>query len=514
MTAPTGSAGFNVQGTTCHSQFGVKPKKPEGDLTEYKIDQLRPRFRFSLCLIFDERSMMSCPLLGACERNCRKLLHNGMDEKKDWGNVPIVLLFGDDYQLPSVNKFNEGRGATYIFNDKGDIDYDEFAKSKLQKSSEWLCNEMNGVQNFVKLATNVVEFTKTHRVEEGQNMLRDILKTMRDEDGLNDQQAEDLLSRHLSSGKVSQERIEWLKHNATWIFPTNEQVSEKNYDKIKDLVNKDNPVCNLFGEIRESETNNTGRVFKSHFESDALQAKSRHCTLCRQAKCALDRNVWAEKGLYNGAIVTVIEIRFEKGRNPNLGHEPVYVIIDCPSYTGPAWIPEHPTWLPLPMCDTFCKRCCCKITQTPLQLGFARTGQKFQGLQVGPTHNIKAIVADPGSINNEARCPGYTYMICSRVSTIGATPNDSALYFTGNANQRERFTDLTHKRSGQGKYESIKKRENWLKFVTKQKDQTDMKLTKEEMTDLKHWANETRINQTDLHDIIEYHSHQGKLQRN
>ena len=76
------------------------------------------------------------------------------------------------------------------------------------------------------------------------------------------------------------------------------------------------------------------------------------------------------------------------------------------------------------------------------------------------------MVADIGSILNEATNPGYTYMICSRVSTLGNSPKDSALYFTDSDVDKTRLTDMITKHSGGGIYEGVRNKRNWTNFLT------------------------------------------------
>ncbi len=50
-------------------------------------------------LIIDERSMLSSKVLAAAERNVQHSVYKGQNGGEIWGGVPVVLLFGDDYQL-------------------------------------------------------------------------------------------------------------------------------------------------------------------------------------------------------------------------------------------------------------------------------------------------------------------------------------------------------------------------------------------------------------------------------
>jgi ATP-dependent exoDNAse (exonuclease V) alpha subunit len=112
-----------------------------------------------------------------------------------------------------------------------------------------------------------------------------------------------------------------------------------------------------------------------------------------------------EKGLFNGAIGTVIEIVYKPEESPNTGHFPQYVLVDFPTYTGPPFHQLHTTWVPIP---TICLiRGKAQIQFVPLELSYARTIHKFQGYQAGPTCDIRKIVFDPGIAKLESIFPGY-----------------------------------------------------------------------------------------------------------
>ena len=232
---------------------------------------------------------------------------------------------------------------------------------------------------------------------------------------------------------------------------------------------------------------------------------STHSSLCRNSKNALDRNLFAEHGLYNGAPVTPIEPRFKPGENPNTGHVPLYILSYCPTYTGPPWSQENPKWVPIPMVQKLCRYRCCQIRQAPLQLSFARTGHKFQGQQVGPKHSIQVMIADPGTHKYESMSPGYTYMLCSRVSTLGENANDSALYFDGDNVNENRFTNLINKHTGE-KFVSVQRRDNWIKFINQQKQATNLRLPTHTKLSLKDWATRTKFGKAELSRIIQYHA--------
>ena len=48
-------------------------------------------------------------------------------------------------------------------------------------------------------------------------------------------------------------------------------------------------------------------------------------------------------GLFNGARGTAIKIAYTKGKTPNNGDMPEYIIVDFPHFSGPAYFASHPT---------------------------------------------------------------------------------------------------------------------------------------------------------------------------
>ena len=70
-------------------------------------------------------------------------------------------------------------------------------------------------------------------------------------------------------------------------------------------------------------------------------------------------NAQPKWGLYHGSIGTVIDIVFYHGQNPNLGHQPKYVLCDFPQYTGPPFLQQHPTYVPISPIEVPCKILTC-----------------------------------------------------------------------------------------------------------------------------------------------------------
>ena len=80
----------------------MESKNGQGD-RELGIDArkfLVEKFRQIVALFIDERSMVSLRTLGHASLHASETAHGGFRNDEDWGGIPIVVMFGDDYQLP------------------------------------------------------------------------------------------------------------------------------------------------------------------------------------------------------------------------------------------------------------------------------------------------------------------------------------------------------------------------------------------------------------------------------
>ncbi len=69
IRAPSGAAAFNVQGSTLHHLLGIGVARPEDNIMQKVHKRLQRQLKNVLCLIIDERSILSSKVLGAAERN-------------------------------------------------------------------------------------------------------------------------------------------------------------------------------------------------------------------------------------------------------------------------------------------------------------------------------------------------------------------------------------------------------------------------------------------------------------
>lgn len=105
ITASTGIAATHMNGMTIHGWSGIGIKE---ELTEHDLDLLESkqylwkRFEKARVLIIDEVSMLHSHRLDMVEQVCRKFKRND----KPFGGLQVILS-GDFFQLPPINKTNE-----------------------------------------------------------------------------------------------------------------------------------------------------------------------------------------------------------------------------------------------------------------------------------------------------------------------------------------------------------------------------------------------------------------------
>ena len=106
VASPSGGAAYNVGGCTLHRclNLQVDAKELSTPLKDEKQDELKEKLQHLLMLGIDERNMISSGLLDAAEKNIRQCVYGGQNQTELWGGVPIILLFGDDYQLFPVTE--------------------------------------------------------------------------------------------------------------------------------------------------------------------------------------------------------------------------------------------------------------------------------------------------------------------------------------------------------------------------------------------------------------------------
>jgi len=344
--APSGTAAFNVQGSTLHHLLGIGVTRPEDNITQKVQEKLQSQLKNVLCLIIDERSMLSSIVLGAAERNIRKTVYSGQNSQEIWGGIPAVLMFGDDYQLWPVIDEGAIQGYSKM------TTTNPITPTNKQTAAQLLCQW--GTYLFTHVMTDSVFFLhKNYRVksEEFQKLLARLRvgeSTIKD--------AQRITDLHLVYYEHDKEFMDNLKHNpkTMWLYAKNMDKDKTNIDMLIQTSKKNNvPIARLdcHYETNRAPTSDHQQptVCMGHFD---VRSYDKTTDICVGARVAISNvNILPEAGLHNGAIGTVVEIVYNNRPEGPLDkehyHLPDYVVVDFPNLKLPPgippWDPYHKT---------------------------------------------------------------------------------------------------------------------------------------------------------------------------
>jgi len=484
---PTGCSAFNAKGQTCHKLFEIQQKKDPTSLSDKQLKSLLQKFATTLLIVADERSMIASTVLAMMERNSSITMHRGKNKTALFGGLPILLLIGDDYQIPPIQK-----GAFYSFTENS---FDN-KTSILQ----------HGHNLFKLFGKDVMELQTQKRQLKDQNEFRDILNVLKqkNEETFTKQQKQRIFELHIMNHKYSAEDRKNIERNALFLFANKEPRNKHNISKLRSISGKINPVAKIKSITRK----NDGTIIpvNDHFNSELVPPVTLICINAIVQLCGV--NIMPKWGLYNGSFGTVKDIVFRQNENPNFGDQPLYVLVEFPQYEGPAWNKSNKKLVPITPVTRLCDRRCCTRQFIPLTLAFGRTGHTFQGMNVGPVAPHQApnmfskIICDIGNKSFEGINPGFTYSIFSRCTTIGNKEDklSSSLYFFGQNLNDDRISELSRNAKGQI-YNKIILRKTWVDFLKQNTHSSN--LSNSQKQKLLHWATTTKYSETDLTKIIE-----------
>jgi hypothetical protein len=306
--APSGAAAYNVQGSTLHRLLGISVSRPKEKI--------------------DERSMLSSKVLAAAERNTRHSVYKGQNSGEIWGGVPVVLLYGDDYQLFPVIK--EGAIQGYS---KKKLKMPHTPTEKLS-ASQLLC------QRGSYLFTNVMSETvftldKNYRVKNKE--FHDLFGRLHTGEPTQ-QDAEIILNLHIGLYESDIASMDYLKNNkkTMWLYARNAEKELKNQEMLVYTSKKMSvPVARLdcTYDTKRLSGDKEQMLCYSHFDQNSYD---QHTNICVGARVAISNvNFLPETGLYNGAIGDVFEIVYnDRPVGPNDKqhyHLPNYVVVNFPN---------------------------------------------------------------------------------------------------------------------------------------------------------------------------------------
>jgi hypothetical protein len=342
---------------------------------------------------------------------------------QDFGGLKILLLFGDDGQLPPVRQLP-------LFSKKVDLS----GGPGLSGSTHY-----KGIDDCIFL-TDVVRQGEdpcpggcaAHAVGAPCSRFRDFLLKVRYGAGKN-------LGNRVVYQPVCDGDVAWLQQRALhrlstsdrdkfekssdtlWIYPRKEDVELKNAEKIICASRNQIPVVKC---VSYDGGKCSKKALKSGQGEFGQMDKSTY--LFKGARMMLTTNMHTSFGLFNGAVGTVRDVYFAPGRQPARdGKEhPDVVFVEFPSYCGPTLFPGHPclakvvpigTWRWEEPCHHHGD---CFREQIPLRPAWAITCHKSQGMTIGERHYIKQAVIALGKLDTEKWAPGAAFVQLSRVTGL------------------------------------------------------------------------------------------------
>ncbi|XP_063442041.1 uncharacterized protein LOC134722357 [Mytilus trossulus] len=368
LTAPTGTAAFNIHGLTIHSALGIfKSLSPDhATLSEDKINSLRSKLEHLQILIIDEISMVNKKLLFFVHERLRQVKKR--PDNCLFGGVSIIAV-GDFYQLPPVRTKRV---------DKLYVDDPSNPSNQL-----W-----NGL-------FEIAELDEIMRQRE-DGMFAELLNRLRVK-----QKNESLSS---SDKKTLQHCFGDSPDEALHIYSTNAEVDTFN----KEMIMKQCTESKLI----------EAQDFQKDKTSGKLTLKKVHCLksdvclpisilLAEGARVMLIKNEDTADGLVNGVMGTVISI---KDFSPNSLPSIIYVHFDNERVgrnakvqkliSGKHCVGLKPSSEDIPLSN-------CVRKQFPLKLAWACTIHKVQGL------TVEECVVDL----NKCFTYGQAYVALSRVTS-------------------------------------------------------------------------------------------------
>ena len=320
VIAPTGVSAHNVNGETFHHFFNVAVRKRDytpNAMSANARKRLIKKCKLLLALVIDERSLVTSKVLGSAEALLSETIFEGGHHRDEsWGGLPILIIAGDDYQLPGI-----GEGPLTALYARGGTKMTQNGRSALLEASRF-----------------VMELGGSKRLGADATESRQLMNRLRVGEDVRDEDVNKLLSLHLDNIRLvhGDAVVNDIEDRAMYLFFRNAKRQQHN---LKQLVRRSSP-SNPVAIIKARSTGTTrAKGFKSHFESDAPSAS----LISKGCKVALNnRNYLPAWGLHNGACGTVEEIVFRRGENPNFGHMPLYVVVEFPLYCGPVWDKANP----------------------------------------------------------------------------------------------------------------------------------------------------------------------------
>ena len=395
----------NLSAQMCDYPMGTKNLERLRRLIGYDKNSKTHQLR---CLNMDERSMFSHRLLAwSSQRLCEGTGY--YDEF--FGSVPIVNYFGDLGQLGPIDE------RDLFFEPGKSCPPDQLAGYTIYKEFK-----------------DCIVLDQTMRQGKDEKALLDRLLRIRN--GTVTQQDWIDINARYENDLPPEEKKDFEHDQVITLHETWAEVRKENRTKLSKLGN---PIAIIPSTGR-------GRHHQQGYKQVGQIVPK--CLLAVGARVLLTKNQGSltQFGLNNGAIGKVIAILYE----PNCGPPamPIAVICEFQSYHGPAWMEEHPKWVPIVPVVTRCNQNCCSRKGLPLMPGYAIPIAKSQGMNVGndkpATHMRLKLLSETFM---ERMSIGMTYTSFSRVENenrwclVEKIPQDRLMYINNHPQMKFRMEE-------------------------------------------------------------------------
>ena len=278
VTASTGKAACDLNGTTLHTGF-MLPLKGRRALKEGStLNTLKKKYRFLNVIFTDEMSMTGLYTFDSLNTQLQKI----KGDKRDFGGVSIIGI-GDLFQLPPVKMF----GVYSMINKRIN---DPWLKFKLHELTEIV--RQSGDPRFAALLL---------RLREGKHTADDIADIRKLEDT---------------------DTTTW-PDEFTHLYMTNYLAGSRNDECLAKLESETNPIITVNAKDRgPKNTTVPGNIPFSYTGN-----LKKHLQMCEGAKIMLTKNIDIDDKLVNGTLATIIKV--DRVGNDVYGYPKGRVYIKC-----------------------------------------------------------------------------------------------------------------------------------------------------------------------------------------
>lgn len=421
ICAPTGAAASLVYGGTLHSFIWWNPSRPFADFKGEQLTHWQEHVRDLRYLLIDERSLVSGMLMGYLLRRLRQ--GRPFAAANDPFAGVSIILFGDDFQLPPTNGGRLYDEPFYTYQKRRMFSGDRDHARRIYMERFTTC---------VQLVTNVRAKGASAEQASFRALQMECLRPCR---------PTEKWWKYLKQADIKElpaaEQAQWrLKFR---LCSTNDKRLCHNIEMLG-WISKElrEPIATIHAEHPRG-----GRLAAVGSPAKA-QGLILQLSICVGAWVTFNWNGWVSRGIVNGLSGIVLEIVYMPGTAPPT--LPLVVFVACAMYRGDSYDKTHAT----PPCERedlilgyaglragqagvvavqpisrtwdvvvqqSKKTVTCERKQLPLDLAFAKSIHKGQGMSIGEGQGILDGVLDLGETELEL---GLSYVGVSRFMSLSS----------------------------------------------------------------------------------------------